>query len=156
MLKSNKLFVLSMLSFTLEVAVLSHRGRAGRVIHRANMLDDDVTALYGVVDGAQVGADVARARRQVLLAQLHDDAHVVTVDHAGRQRGAEHESAKTAEREQVPGQQDERGELGLERRGYRRLLRLRKRVDGGAGGGDASPGPRLAEAGHGPVHLAAV
>ena len=69
-----------------SVAVLGHRARIGWVLHRADVLDDDVFVVGGAVDEAQVGADVSRARRQAPLVWLSDDAaYVVTVDHAGRQ-----------------------------------------------------------------------
>ena len=58
---------------------------AGRVSHRANVLDDGVAAVDRVVDESQVGPDVACSRREIALAQLYDDAYVVAVNHAGRQ-----------------------------------------------------------------------
>ena len=44
------------------VAVLCHSECIGRVLHRANVLDDDAAVVNGVADEAQVGADVARTR----------------------------------------------------------------------------------------------
>ena len=49
------------------VAVPGRRERAGWVLHRADVLDDGVFVVDGVVDEAQIGADVSRARRQVPL-----------------------------------------------------------------------------------------
>ena len=49
------------------VVALGRRGRAGWVLHRVDVLYGDVFVVNGVVDGAQVGADVSCARRQVLL-----------------------------------------------------------------------------------------
>ena len=99
---------------------------------------------------------MACACRYIELAQLHNDAHVVAVDHAGRQRGVEHESGEPVDREQVLDPEDEHRELGLERRERRLLLRLRERADGGPGGDDVPSGARLAEAISSPVHLAGV
>ena len=88
--------------------------------------------------------------------ELHDNTHVVAVNHADRQRGIKHEGAGASECEQVLDQQDECSELGLERRECSWLLRLGQRADGGAGGDDAASGVRLAESGSGPVYIASV
>lgn len=43
------------------IAVLGRREHADWVLHRGGVLDYDAAVVYGVVDEAQVGADVSRA-----------------------------------------------------------------------------------------------
>ena len=50
-----------------SVAVLGRRERAGWVLHRVDVLDDDIFVVDGIAYEAQAGVDVSRARRQVPL-----------------------------------------------------------------------------------------
>ena len=60
------------------------RERAGRIMYLANVLNNDAAVVGRVVDESQVAADVTRSRREITILQLHDDARVTAVGHAGR------------------------------------------------------------------------